>query len=64
MGLPERYPSILRILFDEMIEPDPAKRVSIHHVHSKLMTHKIYGAKMQMIYNESKVKNEKVIYVD
>jgi hypothetical protein len=50
MGLPEKYPFILRQLFEEMIEPDPAKRVSIHHVHSKLMCSTLYGAKMQIIH--------------
>ena len=39
-----------RQLFEEMIEPDPAKRVSIHHVHSKLMASTLYGAKMQIIH--------------
>ena len=48
-GLPDRFPFVLRLLFEEMIEPDPEKRVSIFHVFSKLLTDKNYGAKMHSI---------------
>jgi serine/threonine protein kinase len=33
VGLSEKHPNILRLLFEEMIEPDPRYRVSIYHVY-------------------------------
>ena len=49
-GLPEKRPFILRRLFDDMIEPEPMKRVSIYHVYQRLMSSKIYGDKMELIH--------------